>query len=666
MLSSETPRAGLFSLDETLRQNWPEDVQALAQFVEPILAALVELHAEGRFHGAVHPGALWFFPNGTWHAEHFRDAALDGPNAPDFSAHEYRAPETFLGTRDAFSDCYSFGALLCKLMSGRAPAPAYRRLAQVDALEAKDAPKWPPALVALANRCLCLEKSARFASAQELRFALSGILWALVFPSPEAEIRLQPEEMSNALDIIVVPDWNQPELFDASIVEDSEAACMRLEAVEENQVTEAPEVSEPTTVPVKPRPTLPSSTIRERLPNASVGRLYRVELLHLFGVHAVQVNTASIQLPEGFGLNYDADTGMLQGNPVRAGEFELEITYALNEAPADAPLLRHLVKLTVNPDPASLWLNKPSDPDGLYAKPDSAVATLLTPDLSAFAASLRGRSHAHEGKYRDDDFALHADTASGWHVFMAADGAGSAKFSRCGSRLACSVAMENIRQRLTAGNELEEALEKLGTHAPEPEGVEKLRCVAANFFTRAAYEAFSAIHKEAAEQKASLRDFATTFIVVLARRCQEGWFFAAFSIGDGGAGVFLSPDHVEVLTQADSGEHAGTTLFLTRAELFQRPDKLLTRTRAVFCKDFRFLAVMTDGVTDPIFPSDAAFESAEAWSGLQDRLASVADLAHPAPGLEETLLDWLKFPSPGNHDDRTLLLVLPNGTPAHE
>jgi len=432
----------------------------------------------------------------------------------------------------------------------------------------------------------------------------------------------------------------------------------------------------------------PLALLKDRLPNASVGRSYRADIAVLFGEHSQQVTGIHLQIPEGFGLVYDREAGVLQGDPLCAGEFELALSYQVacgrdEEGLAAMEAACCLIKLTVNPDPVSLWKNKPSDPDGLFAKPDSAAGFFSGVQLTTLAASLRGRSHAHEGGYRDDDYAVDVAASSGapvsaaeetetgaessariaghspWSIFVVADGAGSAKLSRRGSQLACSVAAGHLRELLQAQNELEEVLAAMPGLRTDSETLEKVRCLAANLFTKSAYEAFSAIHREAGEQAATLRDFATTFIGVLARPCAGGWFFAAFSIGDGGAGIVVEPGRVEILTKADSGEHAGTTLFLTKADLFQKPESLLARTRVFFCESFRFMAVMTDGVSDPLFPSDAAFESPETWAAFEQGLLPAVDFLSPQSGMEAHLLEWLNFRSPGNHDDRTLLLVVP-------
>ncbi|MBX9243014.1 protein phosphatase 2C domain-containing protein, partial [Klebsiella pneumoniae] len=44
-------------------------------------------------------------------------------------------------------------------------------------------------------------------------------------------------------------------------------------------------------------------------------------------------------------------------------------------------------------------------------------------------------SHEHVGSFRDDDYYLNFSDVSGWSVLLVADGAGSAKYSREGSRI---------------------------------------------------------------------------------------------------------------------------------------------------------------------------------------------------------------------------------------
>ncbi len=419
------------------------------------------------------------------------------------------------------------------------------------------------------------------------------------------------------------------------------------------------EVVVPEAVPVVP-PLSPAVRVKlnERLPNASVGKPYSQNLNGLFGENSKHIVELSLNLPADSGLEFDAPNANLHGTPTTSGEKQIALTFRVGNQAAQT----HTLALTVNPDPSSLWKNLPSDANGAFAKPDTAKAFLATPHLNAIVASLRGRSHAHEGKYREDDFGLKYIEATGWHILISADGAGYAKFSRKGSQLACQTAVAEITEKLgSPENPLDLALAKLGTDA-EPGELETLRKLSFNVLMRAAYEGVTLINKQAKESQATLRDFATTFICVIARKLTDRWFIASFAVGDGGAGAVLEDGSVLTLTAPDSGDFAGQTVFLTMPQVFADSEKLLARAQAVFCPNFKFLAAMSDGITDPIFQNDATFASDAGWEKFRQQLAAVINPEALAPGMEDALLDWLNFPSPGNHDDRTLLIAAPATT----
>lgn len=480
-----------------------------------------------------------------------------------------------------------------------------------------------------------------------------------------------PEEVAKPGPIAVPPGMVEPETAEpANVVQPeflpaAEALVNAPAEAETPHSAPAPETvsAEKTPAVAVPPPATPPAAsppsvkiqIRERLPNASVGKPFKCELRKWLGEQADRISEFTLNVTDGIGLIFDEPTGTLQGTPTKPGEISTVLSYRLAGTPADRPALTHTLALTVNPDPSSLWKNLPSNKDGPFWKEDAASASLVTPHLTVLAASLRGRSHAHEGKYREDDFGLKYIEATGWHILIVADGAGSAKFSRKGSQLACQTALAEIEERIgMAENPLDEALAKLGA-SDAPDDLEKLRKISSNVLMPAAYKAHTAIIKQAKESQATLRDFATTFIAVIARRIADRWFFASFAIGDGGAGVVLEDGRVLPLTAPDSGDFAGQTVFLTMANVYND----LARTQAKFCTGFKFLAAMTDGITDPIFQSDAGLESPAVWEGFRTTLAEKIALDAPAPGMETALLDWLNFPSPGNHDDRTLLVAVP-------
>lgn len=163
------------------------------------------------------------------------------------------------------------------------------------------------------------------------------------------------------------------------------------------------------------------------------------------------------------------------------------------------------ITLLVNPDPQSLWKDIPSDQTDPYAKPDMAPPQLCPgTGRTLVAASRRGRSHAHVGAFRDDDYALHADPNSGWHVLAVADGAGSAQYSRRGSQLAVQTSVRFVAEQLATsqGEDLERAVEAHHTSS--------IRDLVYDVLGGAAHASVKAIQAEAKRINTPVKDFSTT------------------------------------------------------------------------------------------------------------------------------------------------------------
>jgi hypothetical protein len=270
------------------------------------------------------------------------------------------------------------------------------------------------------------------------------------------------------------------------------------------------------------------------------------------------------------------------------------------------------------------------------------------------AASKRGRSHAHVGSFRDDDFSLLHDTRHGWRIITVADGAGSAKKSRKGSLLASRIASGYILKALSSrqGRELEAAVTAWGGVGEGPD--RPVREGLYHLFGKAAMQAVDAIADEARRQDLPARDYATTLLIAIHRKFAAGHFFGAYWVGDGGIGLYRRGEGVRVLGKADSGEFAGQTRFLDQA-MVTSAEEIWNRVEFQMVPEFTALAVMTDGITDPCFETDANLENGERWDRLWEELEPHLTGANPSG----ELLSWLDFWSPGNHDDRTIALLYP-------
>ena len=111
----------------------------------------------------------------------------------------------------------------------------------------------------------------------------------------------------------------------------------------------------------------------------------------------------------------------------------------------------------INPDPKSLWKTRDVDWDkeGCYENKDEYArgepvacaeeSTLFhKKQIEVIAASVRGRSHAHKGKPRDDACHFDFDKDTGWYFVSVADGVSTAKYSREGARLATKTVVEKL------------------------------------------------------------------------------------------------------------------------------------------------------------------------------------------------------------------------------
>ena len=362
--------------------------------------------------------------------------------------------------------------------------------------------------------------------------------------------------------------------------------------------------------------------------------------------------------PEG--ISYSKEECSISGIPTVAGDHKITLSCVSKQGhKAEKDLL-----LIVVPDPKELWKNIPTPTDIEYYKPDSdcqflkveANGDVARKDM--VAASQRGRSHALEAKPRDDDFVLDFDQETEWYTMVVADGAGSAKYARKGSEIACQTALEVCKKQLAeVGSMLEDRIKLYSENSEErKEAYEYLHQIVG----KAAFEACKEICREAEEKQCLPKDFATTLILSICKKFDFGWFVGAFWVGDGGIGIYHKEKQEKyILGEPDGGEFAGQTRFLTMPEIFRdRP-----RTWLEIVEDFTALILMTDGVTDPKFETDANLNRIEKWNEFWDDLNgknednTKVDFIDDNEQSAEQLLKWLDFWSKGNHDDRTIAIL---------
>lgn len=362
----------------------------------------------------------------------------------------------------------------------------------------------------------------------------------------------------------------------------------------------------------------------------------------------------------------------LFGTPNTAGEnLALTLEYEIESYTGTPVTKERKIKLFIAADPRTLWKDIPTPNNIPYYKEDEYCSSMyIMGEKNIVAASKRGRSHAHLGNPRDDHYTFkHLD--NGWYILAVADGAGSAKYSRQGSKIACDTVLEHCSEALNNSTELDEAIFKYyapseiakDVQMPDDTGLALTTQSAISIINNklykllgyAAFNAHQAIIKEAQKTQFNTRDYATTMLLSICKKFGEsGWFIATYWVGDGAIGLYTE-EEIKLIGEPDGGDFAGQTRFLTMPEVVTS-EALAARTKATFVKDFKALMLMTDGVSDPKFETDSNLESLEKWDELWDEICTHVQLSNEQTARTE-LLDWLDFWAKGNHDDRTILIL---------
>ena len=114
------------------------------------------------------------------------------------------------------------------------------------------------------------------------------------------------------------------------------------------------------------------------------------------------------------------------------------------------------------------------------------------------------------------------------------------------------------------------------------------------------------------------------------------------------------------MTLPDGGEFAGQTRFLQSSEFSGTYEDIAKRLFFDIRQDFTAFLLMTDGITDPKFPTDVVFADAAKWIEFwSEDFTKEVEFERGNAELEREFLNWMDFWSPGNHDDRTLAVMVP-------
>jgi len=386
--------------------------------------------------------------------------------------------------------------------------------------------------------------------------------------------------------------------------------------------------------------------INFHIPNAKAGQPFAGRL---DGKDAIgrALKILGVKIAPEVGLTFDLARSELRGVPVIAGEHKISIRWTAGDGVTQTAEC----VLIVNPDPKSLWKNTDPPGDDPYFKANVDSAIVTGGDFRVVAASRRGRSHEHVGSPRDDDFFIRTDPASGWSVLIVADGAGSAKNSRWGSKLAVKAVGDHVYSMITTdfGSEMSRAL---GSWSTDMAAASKAMYTPFYLlFQDASKRAVQAIENEAQAKGALPKDYSTTLLVAVTKREGNETFLATFWMGDGAIAAYGPRGKVRLMGTPDGGEFAGQTRFLDSAAL--KDPNFGKRVGLGRFAGLKGVILMTDGVSDPRFETDNGLADASKWDSLWDEVEPCLNAAEP----DIALIEWLHFFTPGHHDDRTISIL---------
>lgn len=411
----------------------------------------------------------------------------------------------------------------------------------------------------------------------------------------------------------------------------------------------SPPDQSPAQITIEDNHSMYSNEVKFQVENARVGQLYnsKISISSAHDFNKIRFKAESFRFGK-HNFYFDEESQTVRGEPEHAEEFEFTFQYSMDNATHSGRC-----KLNIIPDPRSLWKVLEPEAGQPFVKGHTDQRLISTEKFDLIAASRRGRSHEHAGTFRDDDFSLFYIPNTEWSVITVADGAGSATYSREGSRIAVDIVEKQFSGYLNVDTiaSLEEDLSQWQIGQQDEVTKQIAKKLNEQFFN-VYYDIYKSIIEEIELQaKASnvpAKAFSTTLLVAVVRQYQNRTFISTFSVGDGAIAVY-SRDSVRLMNVADGGEYAGQTQFLDRSIA----SDFGNRIKIGHFNDIDAVLVMTDGISDPIFETEVGLGQHPLWTKMYQE---IEPLFHQ-PDADVALLEWMYFFKPGHHDDRTMAVL---------
>ncbi|OTG97619.1 hypothetical protein B9T24_05795 [Acinetobacter sp. ANC 4654] len=389
--------------------------------------------------------------------------------------------------------------------------------------------------------------------------------------------------------------------------------------------------------------------VKFQVENARVGQPYQSSIMVMSKHDPKQITfkSDSFKFAE-HDFYFDEATQTIQGKPERAEELIFSFQYGIKNETRTAKC-----KMNIIPDPRTLWKVLEPEAEQPFIKTHTEQKMIQTEDYKIIAASRRGRSHEHAGTFRDDDFTIMHIPNSAWSVIAVADGAGSAQYSREGSRIAVEIVQSEFQRYLHdyTIESLNEDIKKWRVGSQD----EQTKVIAHKLnqqFFHVYYEIYKSIitqiEQHAQDMGVAAKAFSTTLLIAVLCHQPDKTFMSTFSVGDGVIAAY-SDELVRIMNVADGGEYAGQTKFLDRSI----GQELGARIKIGCYSNIDAIIVMTDGISDPIFETEVGLANQQKWKDLYGQLVPLLQTENAA----SNLLEWMHFFTPGHHDDRTLAVL---------
>jgi hypothetical protein len=297
-----------------------------------------------------------------------------------------------------------------------------------------------------------------------------------------------------------------------------------------------------------------------------------------------------------------------------------------------------------------------------FSKPNRVSYRLVKAGFDMAYASIRGRSHIKDGKFREDDVTAKLFLDDKAVAIVVSDGAGSASLSRRGSQIVANLGLETLIK----------SFEKILAEDPDyflkNTEVEEVKNKVKDIFTAAVLSIRERIEFESdmirsAKSSFTKKDMYATFLAAVVLPSKDGHILFSYSIGDGAIGVAGASDDVSGLKCVpDHGQSAGQTLFVQSEGATDANKRLnITIIPGAFS-----LILMSDGVSDPLIPLDVESKP-QTWHSLAAELKSIVD-GELVSDVEKSetyqqrgkLCEWLDSYQPSHHDDRTIATLFYN------